>query len=161
VNAAPNEGAARWPVIIVVGFFILITVIFVIAFVTTTESEMVAANQPADALIADTYVEQVAGLLQNANADNGAQLVEAYGCIACHRLGVSSDVAPPFDGIAERAVTRRPPLSAADYLYESVINPTAYVVEGYQPAMPQNYPDRLSDQELGDIIAYLLTPTAH
>jgi mono/diheme cytochrome c family protein len=161
VNAAPNRGAARWPVIIVISFFILITIIFVIAFVITTGSEMAAASQPTDALTADTYVEQVAGLLQNADADNGAQLVEAYGCIACHRLGVSSRVAPAFEGIAERAATRRPPLTAADYLYESIINPTAYVVVGYQPAMPQNYPDRLSDQELGDIIAYLLTSTAH
>lgn len=161
MNAAPNRGAARWPVIIVVGFFILITVIFVIAFVTTTESEMAAANQTTDALTADTYVEQVVGLLQNANAENGALLIEEYGCIACHRLGVSSKVAPAFEGIAERAATRRPPLTAADYLYESIIHPAAFVVEGYQPAMPQNYPDRLSDQELGDIIAYLLTPTAH
>jgi cytochrome c551/c552 len=103
----------------------------------------------------------VNGLLQNANADNGALLIEEYGCVACHRLGVASDVAPTFEGIAERAATRRPPLSAADYLYESIIDPAVYIVEGYQPAMPQNYPDRLSDQELGDIIAYLLTPTAH
>jgi cytochrome c551/c552 len=161
VNAAPNKGAARWPVIIVISIFILITIIFVIAFVTATESEMAAATQLAPDLSDDIYVEAVNNLLQTANADNGVHLVETYGCIACHRHGETSKIAPAFEGIAERAAIRRPPLSAADYLYESIINPTAYVVEGYQPAMPQNYPDRLSDQELGDIIAYLLTPTAH
>jgi cytochrome c551/c552 len=161
VNAAPNQGAARWPVFIVIGFFILITALFVIAFVSATESEMAAASQPTAILTADTYFEQVNNLLQNASAENGALLVEQYGCTACHRLGVSSDVAPTFEGIAERASTRRRPLSAADYLYESIIHPAVFVVEGYQPGMPQNYPDRLSDQELGDIIAYLLTPTAH
>lgn len=160
MNAVPNRQAARWPVILVIGFFILITVIFVVAFVTATESEM-AAMQSTPSLAEDTYAERVNSLLQSANGDNGAYLVEEYECIACHRLGVTSKIAPAFEGIAERAVTRRPPLTAADYIYESIINPTAYIVEGYQPAMPQNYPDRLSDQELGDIIAYLLTSTAH
>jgi hypothetical protein len=63
-------------------------------------------------------------------------------------------------GIAARAATRRPPLSAAEYVYESITTPTAYVVEGFQPAMPPNYPERLTDQELGDIIAYLLSGDA-
>jgi mono/diheme cytochrome c family protein len=64
-------------------------------------------------------------------------------------------------GIAERAAARRPPLAAAAYIYESITHPTAYIVEGFSGAMPQNYPERLSERELGDIIAYLLTPDAH
>jgi cytochrome c551/c552 len=106
-------------------------------------------------------MDKVTALLQNTNPENGASLIEQYGCVACHRLGVASKVAPSFEGIAERAAARHPPLSAAAYIYESIINPTAYVVDGFQPAMPQNFSERLTDRELGDIIAYLLTPTAH
>ncbi len=81
--------------------------------------------------------------------------------MACHRLGVASKIAPTFEGIAERAASRRAPLTAAAYIYESITHPTAYVVEGFQPAMPQNFSERLTDRELGDIIAYLLTTSAH
>jgi hypothetical protein len=34
-------------------------------------------------------------------------------------------------------------------------------VEGFSPAMPQNYPDLLTGRDLGDIIAYLLSPDAY
>ena len=147
--------------IIVIGLFILITFIFIIAFVAITESEIAAPLQSTSNMTADTYLDQVNRLLQDANADNGALLVEKYACIACHRLDVSNKIAPSFEGVSKRAATRRPRLTAAAYLYESIINPTIYVVAGYQPAMPQDYAERLSDQELGDIIAYLLTPAAH
>lgn len=159
MNVTPDRQPARWPVLVVIGLFIVITLVFVVAFVTT-ESEMAAPPEIMPELSATTYQEVVTALLQDADADNGARLVEQYGCVACHRLGVATHVAPAFEGIAERAATRRPPLTAAAYIYESITNPTAYVVEGYQPAMPQNYPDRLSDQELGDLLAYLLTSAA-
>jgi hypothetical protein len=44
------------------------------------------------------------------------------------------------------------------YLYTSITNPNAYIVEGYQPnVMIQTYGQTLSDQDLADILAYLLT----
>ncbi|MBC8099359.1 MAG: hypothetical protein H7Y11_07945, partial [Armatimonadetes bacterium] len=56
----------------------------------------------------------------------------------------------------QRTATRRPPLTAEAYLYESILYPTAYEVEGYTGQMPRTYGE-LSDRDLGDIIAYLLT----
>ena len=100
-------------------------------------------------------------LLQDADPANGASLIEQYECVACHRLAVANNSAPPFVDVAERAATRRPPLTAAAYIYESIVHPAAFVVAGYNTVMPQNFRDRLSDRELGDIIAYLLTPDAH
>ncbi len=88
-------------------------------------------------------------------------LVETYQCIACHRIGAANGVAPAYEGIAARAAARRPPMPAASYIYESITNPSAYIVEGYVNSMIQDFAQRLSDQELGDIIAYLLTPEAH
>ncbi len=155
-----NKRALRWPVIVVIGLLIFITLIFVVAFVATTESEMAATPEAATELTADTYMDKAAPLLQNANPDKGALLVEQYGCVVCHRQGVASKIAPSFEGVAERAGKRRPPLTDAAYIYESIIHPTAYIVEGFQPAMPQDFSERLTDSELGDIIAYLLTPSA-
>lgn len=152
---------SRWPVYLVIGLFILVTIIFLVAFTLTTGSELVVLPTPETHLTADTYMDKVSALLQGADAARGATLVEQFGCTACHREGAVNKIAPAYDGIAARAATRRPPMTAAAYIYESIVNPMAYVVEGYNPAMPQNFAQQLSDQQLGDIIAYLLTPTAH
>ena len=153
--------SARWPVYLVIGLFILVTIIFIGVLVLTTENELVVAPTAVTQLTADTYMDKVNTLLQDADASHGALLVEQVGCTACHREGAANNIAPSYAEIAARAATRRLPMTAAAYIYESIIKPTAYVVEGYNPSMPQNFAQRLSDQELGDIIAYLLTPTAH
>ena len=153
---------ARWPVYLVIGLFILVTIIFIVALALTTETELVVApTAAASQLTADTYMDKVKVLLQGADAARGAVLVEQFRCTACHREGAVNKIAPSYEGIAARAATRRPPLTAAAYIYESITNPTVYVVDGYNPAMPQNFAQQLSDRQLGDIIAYLLTPTAH
>jgi cytochrome c len=161
VNESPSRSPSRWPVVIVIGLFILITAVFIIAFVTTTQSEMATMSEPTLELHADTYLDEVEPLLEGADPENGARLVEQHGCIACHRLPSQDNIAPRFEGMGEHADTRRPPLNAAAYIYESIVHPLAFVVEDYQVTMPQNYRELLSDRELGDIIAYLLTSDAN
>lgn len=144
-----------------VALFLLVTfaVIFVIEFIDASENPL--HSEPPITLSADTYLSEVTPLLENADPQNGETLLTKYDCVACHRAGAENGIAPAFVGIAERAAARRPPLAAAAYIYESITHPTAYIVEGFSGAMPQNYPERLSERELGDIIAYLLTPDAH
>jgi cytochrome c oxidase subunit 2 len=122
---------------------------------------MAAKQALPAALTENTYMDKVASLLGSANAENGARLLEKYNCVVCHRIGAENKIAPAFVGVAERAATRRPPLNAPAYIYEAITHPTAFVVKGFSPVMPQNFSELLSDRELGDIIAYLLTPTAH
>ena len=43
-----------------------------------------------------------------------------------------------------------------NYVRESIVNPAAKVVEGYEPVMP-TYQGRLKDKEITAIIAYLKT----
>jgi len=87
----------------------------------------------------------------------GEALLETYQCSICHIQGAGR-VAPSFVGIGERAARRRPPLSAAQYLYESIVSPGAYLVDGFTNAMPANFARRLTKAEIGHIIAYLLSP---
>jgi cytochrome c551/c552 len=161
VTSALSTKNSRWPVYLVIGLFILVTVIFFVALALTTETELVVSPTAVGQLTADTYMDKVTVLLQGADASRGAALVEQFGCTACHREGAVNKIAPAYVGIAARTATRRPPLTAAAYIYESITNPLAFVVIGYNPAMPQNFAQQLSDRQLGDIIAYLLTPTAH
>lgn len=142
------------PVLVVLALLIFFLLFFVFEFFSVRPSQTTSSSE-AD------YEERVTVLLSDADPVNGAAMLTTYGCVACHRVGAENGIAPSFVGIAERAGERRPPMSAAAYIYESIENPSAYLVEGYANAMPQNFGGRLSDEELGDIIAYLLTPDAH
>jgi cytochrome c2 len=147
------------PVYVALFLLVAFAVIFAIEFIAASENS--PHTEPAENLTIDTYMSDVTPLLTDADPQNGDALIDQYECAACHRAGAENGIAPSFVGVAERAATRRPPLTAAAYLYESIWHPNAYVVEGFSGAMPQNYAERLSERELGDMIAYLLTPDAH
>ncbi|MEO8398112.1 MAG: c-type cytochrome [Chloroflexota bacterium] len=157
-----------WPVYLALALFVLVIVLFGVALAAlqsapppTPEpvSTIAAAASTAESIASNPDSERVAALLALGNAVDGASVINQYGCHVCHTTQVAG-VGPSWVGIAARAVTRRPPMSAADYLYESITDPSAYVVPNYQNVMPGDFGRRMSDLELADVIAYLLTPNA-
>jgi hypothetical protein len=67
-------------------------------------------------------------------------------------------VGPSLSGVATIAETRQVGLSATDYLYQSIMMPDDYLVEGFSPQMmPSNYATDLTNQEKTDLVAFLLT----
>lgn len=101
------------------------------------------------------------------NAQNGQVLFTTYyeqagfACATCHNVqGDAILIGPSLYGIRDRAATRVAGLSVADYIYASILHPKDYIVERWNDQtaiMPQVYRDVYTDQELYDIIAYLLT----
>ena len=81
------------------------------------------------------------------------------GCITCPSLEPDQVlVGPSLAGAAGRAGTRVSGKSAEEYLRESVLNPDAYTVDGFGAGvMPGALADEFSDQQLDDLVAYLLT----
>lgn len=82
-------------------------------------------------------------------------------CSACHSLDGSeqqgeSRRAPSWQGISRRAGDRVQGLSAEEYLRESIIDPRAFVVEGYQSIM-QSFKFLLSEEDVDGLVAFLLT----
>lgn len=79
------------------------------------------------------------------------------GCLVCHAIGQKGARAPDLAGIGARAATRKPGMSATQYLIESLVSPQAYVVEGYPPIMPpaDKPPISLNRTELLAVVAYL------
>ena len=80
-------------------------------------------------------------------------------CRVCHSLEPDVRlVGPSFAGVATRAETRIPGLSAEEYIRQSILDPNAYVVEEFPAGqMLQNFDEILTDEQLDDIVAFLLT----
>jgi hypothetical protein len=138
------------PLIARIGFLVLATTTFY-AYV----GQMVPQNEvqpPAEILIrADlTTAEMV---------DIGREIAEGKGlCRTCHTIGQSGALRfPDLAGVAGRAAERVPGLSALDYFAQSLYEPDAFVVPGFNPGMPtiNRPPIGLTDQEILTVIAYL------
>lgn len=118
--------------------------------------------------IADLSPEEVyAGLpaavaaLMPGDVANGESLTVPHNCVGCHQLDLSlADVAPTWGNLADTAVGRAQQVGSAgpaDYLYTSIVSPNAFVVEGFtSDIMPNTYVE-LSEQDLADLLSYLLT----
>ncbi len=95
--------------------------------------------------------------------DDGAGLFSAgEGCQECHSLDGSESPfpgsrAPTWQGVSGRAGDRVPGLSAEEYLRESIVDPAAYIVEGYSDIMPKGFRFLLSEEDIDNLVAFLLT----
>jgi mono/diheme cytochrome c family protein len=80
------------------------------------------------------------------------------GCTTCHGLGERApNLLTDEKGqgpIGARCGKREPGKTCKQYLYESLDNPTAYVVSGYQPIMPV-MTKQLSPEQVWSVIAFL------
>jgi mono/diheme cytochrome c family protein len=147
------------PAVIAMGVLIVLAIVFISELGAVSGGGERATTAEAT-LTADTYAFEVASLLETGDAAAGEALITRYGCVACHAgAGAENKLAPAFEEIGIRAETRRPPLSAAAYIYESIVHPTAFEIEGYSGNMPVIYDSLIPDEDLGSIIIYLLTLT--
>lgn len=87
------------------------------------------------------------------------QIDSAPGCVTCHSLEPDVTlVGPSHAGIGARAGDVVPGQSAEAYLRESIVDPNAHVTEGFSPGvMYQNYEQDLTEQQINDLVAFLLT----
>lgn len=81
------------------------------------------------------------------------------GCITCHSLDAGVViVGPSMNGIASRAGSTVSGMSAEDYLRESILDPDAYLVQGFPAGtMPQVWGDELTSEQIDQLIAFLQT----
>jgi cytochrome c oxidase subunit II len=90
-------------------------------------------------------------------AETGARHYKARGCASCHTLGDAAGVGPSFKGIYGGTVVlsdgRKVPVDE-DYLRESILDPAAKVVAGFDPVMP-TYRGRVTDKEITALIEYI------
>ena len=89
-------------------------------------------------------------------AQQGAQLFQSLGCSGCHGE-VASAIAPTLHGVfGSQVKLQSGETVTADeaYVQESILNPQAKIVAGYQPIMP-SFSGRVNDQQLSALVAYV------
>ena len=95
-------------------------------------------------------------------AKTGREIMDGKGlCLTCHTIGKTTGPYrfPDLANVDVRAKSRKPGYTDVDYFAESMYEPNAYIVAGFNPGMPtiNKPPVGLSDQEILCVIAYLQT----
>lgn len=82
-----------------------------------------------------------------------------FSCATCHTLdGTEIPGGPSLQGISDVAGDRVEGLSDIEYLHQSIIDPYAFdAVDDSTDVMPYQYPDVLTEQQITNLVAFLLT----
>jgi cytochrome c oxidase subunit 2 len=88
-------------------------------------------------------------------SQQGKQLAQNRGCVACHSADGSASVGPTWKdlyGKTEKLASGNTVVVDETYLKESILSPNAKIVQGFPAVMP---PSNFNDQELAALIAYI------
>jgi len=90
---------------------------------------------------------------------NTFQLAAGFACATCHYVDREDQlIGPGLLNVSARTESRVPGMSVYDYLHTSIVNPGAFVVPNFPDGlMPRNWADVYSEDEIDDLIAYLMT----
>jgi mono/diheme cytochrome c family protein len=99
-----------------------------------------SSEEPADPLVAE-----------------GKQLFKKN-CTSCHSIRPDLKITgPSLYGVASRGGERMAGLDATEYIRLSITAPGDFIVEGFSNLMQPDFEEKLSQEELDAVIAYLMT----
>ncbi len=86
-------------------------------------------------------------------------LADNAGCVTCHSLTAGRVlIGPSLADIGAVAADRITGMAARAYLEQSIVDPDAYVVAGFNPGlMPDDWVEGLSPAEVAALVDYMLT----
>ena len=91
-----------------------------------------------------------------AGATTGEQIFTAAGCAGCHKLtkaGANGTIGPSLDDLASSGDIKGNP---EDYVKESILNPDAVVVQGFNAGVMPSFDGKLTDKQIQALVQYLL-----
>jgi mono/diheme cytochrome c family protein len=140
-------------------------------FVSNWESEELCGGEEVAGPVWPLRVSD----LPTGDPENGAAIYQVpFGCQACHGIVADENTAngpgPWLGTLADEAGDRIEGYTAADYIYESILLPNAHIAPdcliGGQPGpcaepstMLNNFGQRMTEQDMADVIAYILGVT--
>ncbi|MBI2434926.1 MAG: cytochrome c oxidase subunit II [Candidatus Hydrogenedentes bacterium] len=102
------------------------------------------------------YQEWLAGGPTLTPANAGESLFQTLGCATCHAAG-EKNRGPDLHGVYNREVHLRGGetlVADEEYIRESIMTPTARIVDGYAPLMP-SYQNQLQQDQVASLLAYI------
>ncbi len=91
-------------------------------------------------------------------AARGMQLATDRSCVACHTVDGTTGTGPTWKGLAGSSrplETGESVVADTAYLFASIVDPGAQIVQGFAPVMPTDYSDTLTQAEIDDLVAYI------
>ena len=93
-----------------------------------------------------------------AAAARGQTLASETGCLACHTIDGTPGAGPTWKGLAgsSRPLESGETVTAdSAYLTLAIVDPNAQIVQGFNPVMPTDYAQNLTDDEVTDLVEYI------
>ena len=155
----PNFPGGRgvWPYVgLVVCFFV--AMMAVVVFVGKEKSEAKAEGSTPTPPAQPAPPAPAPGPAGNATA--GKAVFAANGCSACHTFkpaGASGVVGPDLAHLAADAKKANRG-SLVQYTTESIVDPSAYLVPGFADQMTKGFGQKLSKQQIADLVAFVTQP---
>lgn len=98
--------------------------------------------------------------VSQAPAERGEALFfdTATTCLLCHAVeGQGGTRGPDLSGLVSRAADRVAGTGAEEYIRQSILDPAAFVVEGFDPIMPPGLLKVVGENNFDDLVAYLMS----
>ena len=95
------------------------------------------------------------------NPESGQQIAQTAGCAGCHSIDGTKIVGPSWKGLFGKTEIFADGSTAvvdAAYIRESILTPSAKVVADFPDGvMPKTFADQLSEEQIADLIAYIMS----
>ena len=134
--------------------------LFCAEYCGTSHSDMLAMVVVHPAGEFELWLEKASNFLETMTpVEAGQKLFAVRGCMQCHSVDGTAKTGPTMAGIfgrTEALADGGTVVADENYIRESILEPMAKVVAGYEPVMP-TYQGRLKDAEIMAIIEYLKT----
>jgi cytochrome c oxidase subunit 2 len=108
----------------------------------------------------DKWLEDASNLLAHMSPqDAGRELYKGRGCSQCHSIDGKVGTGPTFLNLFGHPVAMKDGTTLTadeNYIRESILNPQARLVAGFQPVMP-TFKGKFKDEEITAVIEYIKT----
>jgi cytochrome c oxidase subunit 2 len=132
--------------------------VFCAEYCGTNHSNMLAKVIVHEPGMFEKWLEEAGNFLDKLPpAEGGEKLYEQRGCKQCHTVDGTRLIGPTFKNVFGRkeALTGGGTITVDEnYIRESILDPQAKVVAGFDPVMP-TYQGKMKDKEITALIAYM------
>ncbi|MCA9954804.1 MAG: c-type cytochrome, partial [Anaerolineales bacterium] len=107
------------------------------------------------------YIRSQVGTQLSESDQAAIAVIEQAGCFACHRIeafGRGGKIGPSWDEVGEMAGTRVSGMSGEEYIRQSILDPQAFTVPGFEDqanTMPADFGEKLTPEEIDLLVNFL------